>query len=606
MALEFEIKLSDGVSSAAGSAAHQVDVLTKQMRGLQAAMIKANAIGDERGFSKAASSYQMMGKEVAKLGGALPKTTDAQKRSTSAFSLAATELNSYLELTKKAVDAVRHVGEAIAGTVVEVYKMGAARAQIEATFTALGAGKVAGDKVVSMLDDLSGVLPYTRGEMSAWAKTMMSAGITDLPRLEQATKAAAASSAIMGDQSGKTGDKIAGMVVEFQDAIRMRQGISDLRMELRGTGVTSDEVATSLGVTEKQLQAMAASGRNLSKIGDAIQDSIIKKGIAPMQKMSASWDTISKKLHENIARIFEGIAGTEGFKQFANSMQVLVGVFGQATESGKGMQSEMTGLFDTVLRSAAGVVEDLAIAVIYARIEWLEFRIAIKPVVKAIGEVIDTFKEMFVVKDEITGATESTQFFSDAMLGLKSVLVAIAVVIGGFVFGVILIGATLSALVGIIARFAGEAWAAFAEWVSSAWSIGSDFVSGLWEGIKQGWASMIAKVKGLVDMLPAAVKTALGIHSPSRVMAAIGLSVADGMAVGIDKGSPRVEGATRGLSSVAVSGAAKGAAPSPAKGGLVINVGGIVIGGGGADMMRLTEDAVVSLFERVALTQGMA
>ena len=43
MALEFEIKLSDGVSSAAGSAAHQVDVLTKQMRGLQAAMIKANA-----------------------------------------------------------------------------------------------------------------------------------------------------------------------------------------------------------------------------------------------------------------------------------------------------------------------------------------------------------------------------------------------------------------------------------------------------------------------------------------------------------------------------------------------------------------------------------
>ena len=168
------------------------------------------------------------------------------------------------------------------------------------------------------------------------------------------------------------------------------------------------------------------------------------------------------------------------------------------------------------------------------------------------------------------------------------------------------IGATLSALVGIIARFAGEAWAAFAEWVSSAWSIGSDFVSGLWEGIKQGWASMIAKVKGLVDMLPAAVKTALGIHSPSRVMAAIGLSVADGMAVGIDKGSPRVEGATRGLSSVAVSGAAKGAAPSPAKGGLVINVGGIVIGGGGADMMRLTEDAVVSLFERVALTQGMA
>ena len=40
---------------------------------------------------------------------------------------------------------------------------------------------------------------------------------------------------------------------------------------------------------------------------------------------------------------------------------------------------------------------------------------------------------------------------------------------------------------------------------------------------------------------------------------------------------------------------------------MTVNVGGITIQGGtSGDLLKLTEEAVVSLFERVALTQGVA
>lgn len=635
MALEFEIKLTDGVSAAAGSAAHQVDVLTKQMRGLQTAMIKANALGKEDAFKKAAATYDLLANKVEKLGGiSMPKANTAIKKAVddsqklkkevdslgknigkttkendkgkSAFKNAATEMNAYLELAKKLGEVLRRVGEAISETVIGVYKFAAARAQLGATFTALGAGKVAGDDVIKMLDGLNDVLPYTRDEMAAWSKTMMVAGITDLPRLEQATKAAAAASSIFHDETGKTGEKVANLVVQFQDAIKMRQGISDLRMELRGTGTTSDQVAASLGITEKQLQTMAASGRNLSKIGDAIQESIIKNGIEPMRKMNASWDVISKKLKDNIAKIFDGLVNTEGFKQFANALQVMVQSFGQMTTSGKGMKSEMTGTFDAIFAAAAKLVEYMTLGLIYAQIEWINLKIQMRPITKAIKEIIDTFTGFFIYKDEITGATKTTQMFKDMLLGLKILFGAIAVAVGGLVFGIVFLSTAFVALIGLIARFVAESGQAFLDWASDAWETGVNFVNGIWDGIKYGWDHLLEGVSKLADDMVNAVKKKLGIASPSKVMMQVGGYTAEGMALGMERGMPRIEDAASGMSTVAVKGATSNGTASN-KSGMTVNVGGITIqGGSGSDLMKLTEEAVVSLFERVALTQGVA
>ena len=76
-------------------------------------------------------------------------------------------------------------------------------------------------------------------------------------------------------------------------------------------------------------------------------------------------------------------------------------------------------------------------------------------------------------------------------------------------------------------------------------NIGVNIVSGLWTGIKSGWTAMINKVKGLVYLLPKAVKTILGIHSPSKVFAEIGLNVCQGLANGITENAGLAEDAAQ-------------------------------------------------------------
>lgn len=76
-------------------------------------------------------------------------------------------------------------------------------------------------------------------------------------------------------------------------------------------------------------------------------------------------------------------------------------------------------------------------------------------------------------------------------------------------------------------------------------NIGVNIVSGLWNGIKSGWTAMLNKVKGLVDLLPKAVKTILGIHSPSKVFAEIGLNVCQGLANGITENAGLAENAAQ-------------------------------------------------------------
>lgn len=77
--------------------------------------------------------------------------------------------------------------------------------------------------------------------------------------------------------------------------------------------------------------------------------------------------------------------------------------------------------------------------------------------------------------------------------------------------------------------------------------IGKYIVDGLWNGITAGWNALISKVTDLVNLLPKAVKTVLGIHSPSKVFSEIGLNICRGLAQGIEAGSLEAEKAAQTL-----------------------------------------------------------
>ncbi len=87
-----------------------------------------------------------------------------------------------------------------------------------------------------------------------------------------------------------------------------------------------------------------------------------------------------------------------------------------------------------------------------------------------------------------------------------------------------------------ISDFAGSVAGFFTGLPGKMVDIGKSIVEGLWNGIKSlaGWIA--DKVSALVkDIIPGPIRDALGIKSPSRVMAAIGVNVMEGLAKGIEQ-----------------------------------------------------------------------
>lgn len=109
---------------------------------------------------------------------------------------------------------------------------------------------------------------------------------------------------------------------------------------------------------------------------------------------------------------------------------------------------------------------------------------------------------------------------------------------------------TLQGIVNALNSFAGTA-------KSAAGSIGSAIVNGITSGIESGASAIISAAKNAaMDALNAA-KAALGIGSPSKLFAqAVGLPMAQGMALGLAGGAPMVAGAAAYTAGAGYAGAA--------------------------------------------------
>lgn len=80
--------------------------------------------------------------------------------------------------------------------------------------------------------------------------------------------------------------------------------------------------------------------------------------------------------------------------------------------------------------------------------------------------------------------------------------------------------------------------------LSSLASAGRDLIEGLWNGIKEKFDSVVAKVSALASKLPKAVKKVLGISSPSKVFMELGKWIPEGLALGIEKNMDAVYSAS--------------------------------------------------------------
>lgn len=519
-------------------------------------------------------------------------------------------VDTFLKIAAGAGVAAMGVATFVAGSVAGLAKFAlettAAKQAAVGLWTALGEGKITGEEVDDMLDDMRKSLGIAKDTLAPLTEGFLRMGITGKKELEKLTTAAiSAEATIVGG-----GAAFEALFTKVNAAGRVDGGkivlpLKKLEAQLVGLGLTSEDMAKQLGMPLKTFQEqIGKSGVDAKKFGAAMQDAIIKKGKGPLEIMANSFDNITKDLKGTFGDLFEDFG--KDIAPFLKEVKSLFGIIdSKANPSGQALKAGIGVFFKQVFAGAALAVPVVKHFLLDVVIWGLKAYIGLKPMLKWFDDLRknETFmRTLGVIFDGVKSALIGSAIATGIAVAAIGGLIAAFGLIGGAVFGVV--QSLISVGVTIVSTLTG--------WVASAISFGSSFVDGLISGIVGGAGKLVASVKGLADSAAGSFKSALGIASPSKVMAGYGLNVAEGAAQGIDQGLPSIEAATKDMSTTVVKSApapSDTASQSPAastqSGGgnsIVVNV---QIDGAGKTALEMTEEMFVQVFNRMALGAGV-
>ena len=323
---------------------------------------------------------------------------------------------------------------------------------------------------------------------------------------------------------------------------------------LGGLGITPEKIyevlAAQRKITIKQAKALfdESSGGGL-KGTDAINAILgaVSKGIdkgGPLGKAGQDWALGSipaqaQKAKDALSGMFDKVDTTKFAAAIGRVTAQLTGDEGERFAKG------ISSAFDKV----AGFVSKLDFDKIGLAIDQLGD--GLEQFSEFLGDVFsglsDGWNDMKGTIEGLGGVL-GTIFGSEGTSGVRMFVESIMDVIGAVVVVGEVIGVAVGLIVtGFVAVVEGIAWcigelidgAAFAIKAVEAFfapfnTFGEALVNGLWEGIKAGWAGLISGFHELINMLPASVKHVLGIASPSRVFAGLGVQTMAGFTEGLE------------------------------------------------------------------------
>ena len=103
-------------------------------------------------------------------------------------------------------------------------------------------------------------------------------------------------------------------------------------------------------------------------------------------------------------------------------------------------------------------------------------------------------------------------------------------------------------------------WSGTKSFFSGIWNVGKNIGSGLWNGIKSVGSTLWGGIKKIGSSIVNGFKSFFGIHSPSKVMFAIGGYIGEGLANGITDSSAGVDRSVEDMTHSALRIASEGAA----------------------------------------------
>jgi hypothetical protein len=435
----------------------------------------------------------------------------------------------------------------ITATIGTLYKMAEAaievtaqRARLLATFSALSFGAAGGAKTLAIVEKLGVSLPFATAQIAEWATGLQKAGFQGqaLKNALQAIGAAealipggAAAAQSLFETLGKGGAAALSLVAT------LKRGGPEARSQLADMGLRVQDVAAALGMTVAQFQRANLSAKQMA---EAIQKALAKKAAGPLADLFLTFPVLIQKVREGVMSLFDKMG--PAVRPF---MQAVKELFGQFSKGG----------------GAINALKPIVTAVLTTLFSWATKGVqAITSIVKAFtgagkaggmfSGVVSVMKGVFTILMTIgkavaaplmTVASLFKLIFSNALVlnGLKTIFTVIAAFIGSIIVGIGLLVGAIAFLGSMIA----SAIAAVVGLAASGVAAAVGFIDGLIDGITGGAGGVIGAITNLASSAVGAFKAALGIASPSKVMAEMGGHTATGFAEGVDDGADKAQGA---------------------------------------------------------------
>jgi hypothetical protein len=367
----------------------------------------------------------------------------------------------------------------------------------------------------------------------------------------------------------------AGNAKEMQGAIDQVSGSSLLgrdklaaysdqlyRMGLRGENLT----AALEGVAIKsQVQGDAAAnafagwaagaaltGQSVRKLSDDVKARL--GGIASAQMLGL--DAQATQLHKSFDALFSGLK----IEPLLKGLKSITDLFSQSTASGRALKQLMTLMLQPLIDGTAEATPLFKIFIQECIIHTQRFVIALlkvrnwlrKSFDDARGPIDKTIAVLGGGKDALAkwipglgGFATAAKVLGVALgLWLIPVLWGAVTAVGALVFEGLLLALPFIGAAAVILVLYDAVVSLIDFWKKTDWSaLGSSIWQGLVNGLGGGLHKVVESVEGMGKAAWKALKDALGIASPSKVFAQLGLAIPMGVELGVNRGAPAAQAA---------------------------------------------------------------
>ena len=574
---------------------------------------KASLASNTLEMVKSKGAFDRQSKPVDKVAEAIKKLDAANKRSADIMRL---KMQPALERNKRNLDAY---GPAIGGLMNKLGNLSGllSGGALLAGFTAVAAGIVA----------VAAATVVATATLVGYAIAQADARRSDLLRLEGLSKVRNYWQEMVTGQR-RAADS-AGFLQSTIDGVAAgsalsRDRIGEMTSELYRAGLRGGRLKDALeglAIVESTQGKESAAAFKARAMGAALYGTSIKAlsndvkarlgGVARAQMLSL--DVQSRKAHENISHLFDGIK----IEKFLEGLSKITEMFSQNTASGRALKALVEGLLqpliDTIATTGPIVKKFFQGVVIGA----LVLAIAILKVRNALRDAFggsDLLKGFDATTAAITVGAAVFGFFATAALLCVGALAALGGIAAGTAFVMYKIAEPF-----IWATKKGAELAAFifdTNWLA----LGATLTQGIAAGIKAGAGAVADAMTSMGAGAILAFKKKLGIASPSKVAFRAAAEVPNGIVAAHEAGQERVRNSAGRLASAAgegvrsgtaavmpgASGGGGGGAASGGRAGVTVTIEQLTIGAGQnpEQIKESLREAVEEIFERTAHAMG--